>query len=402
MECGFACMRRCDYAAGVKVLGFIIVSVMTSALDAEELTLTELIGANERAVGAVNRLEVEITHTQNDFIGDTPHGDSAVMKVYWAKDGTTERTKVNVDEPSTEDGRPQGLYDWLEIEHEMRSLRNWDKHNPQSITPTNQGTVAAAILPRTRKPPTWDAKRFLLWTVSLDNSDNRWSLTDLMHESPIVKYIGTIQSEMGLLHHIRAHHPGIDGDEKEGFYFDIFLDPKANFNTVKVIEHHVGYVAVINNKTETYDMDIERTVNSMSDLGNGVFLPIDVSTIINAHTSDGRISRIHTKVRLIHVNENLSKDAMDFEFPKNALVKVGFPQTPGKQKVVLWDKGNQGKEISSLADIPGFSELKEADFNQTLHVEPKTNRRANIVIWVNIGILFVLAVCFYLRGHFTK
>lgn len=354
--------------------------------EAPELTLEEIVQLNEQSLGLIHTVELTMHHEIRHFIGGEPYGEPERTTWDWAMKGDVQRIRYAVPDPPTDDGRPQGLHDWYVDRESIKLLRNWNPDDPQKITPLNQGTIVASQAPVTRKAPGRDVTRFLLWMFSLDTTDDRRSFAELVAESPDVEFRGLTLVDGRKLWSIRAAHPGIDGHLKPGFYFDIFLDPEVNFNVRRVVEHHEGYEKYVNNSLETYSMDIERTVTSFRDVGNGVYFPLKIDNRVTSTLSDDRKSLSPTTVTDLRVNQPLSKGALDFRFPENATVVFGPPERPDHQRVVLWGRTtSRNKRLSRYRTFPVSMKPWRPPLQATIlpaHPRKKTlNRIQSAVSW---------------------
>lgn len=353
-----------------------------------ELTLSDLVSANQQALDLIDRIELEVTTIERNFLRGRPFGEPATSTWAWARDRTRERTRFSTGEAAPLDSA-QGFNDWFLDGDKLYLLQNWDPSNPQTITPNDQRGVRARIVPRTRKPLGRDVARFLLWKVALDISDDSRTLSELVRESPNSALVGPSICEGHSVWHIRAQHPGVDGTPRENFIFDIYIDPSVNFHIRRVVEHHEGFELDVDGRTETYSMDITRTVKSFRDFGDGVFVPESVLGDVAAHTSDERRTELATSVEVKHVNEPLSADALDFRFPPNTLVIVGPPVTPDHQKVLLWGAENQPlREIQSDDDLAEYATPIGPKRDVVIDTAPKPRT----LLWINLTVIVAIVI----------
>ena len=242
------------------------------------LTLEEIVDGNQQALGLIHQLELEMHNVRQNYLSGERYGEPTKSVWKWAHKGKFERLCYRDGSPPTEDGRPRDLYDWFIDGAEKKLLRNWDPDNPQSITPINQGTVVGGIYPDDGLAPTFDVTRFLLWTFSTDSSDERRTLQDFIAESSQAELVGQTQIDGHPVWHIRATHPGMNGQERKGFYFEFFIDPSVNFAVRRVIEHQASFQKEINGIQETYNLDITRTVKKFQSFAGGIFVPLNIES----------------------------------------------------------------------------------------------------------------------------
>jgi hypothetical protein len=367
----------------------------------ESPTLTDIVNANQSAIGLIHQIELTMNHETQFFLPSEPTREPDSWVWRWAKSGTAQRIRYRTKPSMRSDGLPEGIYDCFADEHEIRMLRNWDWDNPQDITPLNQGSVRAEISQRERSSPfVADPEKFLLWRFSFDVIGESWSLADLVRDSRVAELVGRADIDGHLVWHIRVIDPTASGTAMTGWGFEIFVDPSVNYQVRRVIEHHADVTQVIDGEEETFSLDVTRSVSAFRDFGDGVYVPVSTEFRIVASSSDRREQKTKTTVTDLTVNEPLSPNALAFRFPPNALVVYSPPETPTRQRVVLWGQDNQpAKEINSATDLPGFEEARRQS-ELTESGQPPTN--VNWILILNgVGVI-LLGIVLVLRTFRTR
>ena len=346
---------------------FLALSAMQASGDGD-LTLADVVSAHEAALGSIHKIELTMRHDNRYFASGKPLSEPDSWTWHWAKDGSTQRMRFRTEPAVRSDGLPDGIYDLLADDREVRMLQNWDPDAPQKITPLNQGSLSAQISQRDRGSPfVANPEKHLLWRFDFDVVGESWSLGDLVRESGVAELAGKADIDGHPTWHIRVLDPKSGGTVMPGFGFDIFVDPAVNFFVRRVIEHHRDIKQEINGVEETYPIDVTRTVTTFHDAGGGVFVPTSMKFRAVSGSSDRREMACETSVTDLKVNEDLSPGALDFRFPEDALVIYSPPLSPTRQRVVLWGPDNlPRKEITNRHDIPGFeAALRQSDLDAT-------------------------------------
>lgn len=133
-------------------------------------------------------------------------------------------------------------------------------------------------------------------------------------------------------------------------FTDIFIDPAAG--------HLVRKVTQPLNLTTTPSSSMVSTVTEFREFDDGVVIPMKVMIKMYAD-SQGDAKTLSMEgtaaVEEVTVNNSLPQDAFDFQFPENALVKIGPPKD-GKTRMVLWGPNNRPRqEIYSAEDIQALA-----------------------------------------------
>ena len=346
---------------------FLALSAMQASGDGDP-TLADVVSAHEAALGSIHKIELTMRHDNRYFASGKPLSEPDSWTWHWAKDGSTQRMRFRTEPAVRSDGLPDGIYDLLADDREVRMLQNWDPDAPQKITPLNQGSLSAQISQRDRGSPfVANPEKHLLWRFDFDVVGESWSLGDLVRESGVAELAGKADIDGHPTWHIRVLDPKSGGTVMPGFGFDIFVDPAVNFFVRRVIEHHRDIKQEINGVEETYPIDVTRTVTTFHDAGGGVFVPTSMKFRAVSGSSDQREMACETSVTELKVNEDLSPGALDFRFPEDALVIYSPPLSPTRQRVVLWGPDNlPRKEITNRHDIPGFeAALRQSDLDAT-------------------------------------
>ena len=346
---------------------FLALSAMQASGDGDP-TLADVVSAHEAALGSIHKIELTMRHDNRYFASGKPLSEPDSWTWHWAKDGSTQRMRFRTEPAVRSDGLPDGIYDLLADDREVRMLQNWDPDAPQKITPLNQGSLSAQISQRDRGSPfVANPEKHLLWRFDFDVVGDSWSLGDLVRESGVAELAGKADIDGHPTWHIRVLDPKSGGNVMPGFGFDIFVDPAVNFFVRRVIEHHRDIKQEINGVEETYPIDVTRTVTTFHDAGGGVFVPTSMKFRAVSGSSDQREMVCETSVTDLKVNEDLSPGALDFRFPEDALVIYSPPLSPTRQRVVLWGPDNlPRKDITNRHDIPGFEEaLRQSDLDAT-------------------------------------
>ncbi len=346
---------------------FLALSAMQASGDGDP-TLADVVSAHEAALGSIHKIELTMRHDNRSLASGKPLSEPDSWTWHWANDGSTQRMRFRTEPAVRSDGLPDGIYDLLADDREVRMLQNWDPDAPQKITPLNQGSLSAQISPRDRGSPfVVNPEKHLLWRFDFDVVGESWSLGDLVRESGVAELAGKADIDGHPTWHIRVLDTKSGGTVMPGFGFDIFVDPAVNFFVRRVIEHHRDIKQEINGVEETYPIDVTRTVTTFHDAGGGVFVPTSMKFRAVSGSSDRREMVCETSVTDLKVNEDLSPGALDFRFPEDALVIYSPPLSPTRQRVVLWGPDNlPRKEITNSHDIPGFEEaLRQSDLDAT-------------------------------------
>jgi len=349
------------------VFSFLALSAMQASGDGDP-TLADVVSAHEAALGSIHKIELTMCHDTRSFASGKPLSEPGSWTWHWAKDGSTQRVRYRTEPVVRSDGLPDGIYDFLADDREVRMLQNWDPDAPQKITPLNQGSLRAQISPRDRGSPfVANSEKHLLWRFDFDVVGDSSSLGDLVRESGVAELVGKADIDGHPTWHIRVLDPKSGGTVMPGFGFDIYVDPAVNFFVRRVIEHHRDIKQEINGVEETYPIDITRTVTTFHDAGGGVFVATSMKFRAVSGSSDRREMVCETSVTDLKVNEDFSPGAIDFRFPEDALVIYSPPLSPTRQRVVLWGPDNlPRKEITNMHDIPGFAEaLRQSDLDAT-------------------------------------
>jgi hypothetical protein len=359
-------------------------------------SLDELVEANQQMIEALPPMELVLTHTVQDYKGDAPFGQSRDVPDWtWARSGARERMRYS-DGRSPQDGRPQDLYDWFSDGESLSLLRNWNPESPQVITPIDQGSVIASVMPPTQNPLGRDAPRFLLWGINAGLDDRAWTLRDIVKASPDAEVVGPAVVDGHNVWHLKFSHPDEERRRTGKLTYDVFIDPALNFSIRRVSEHQHNVQKNIDGALETYTLKTTRTARSHKDLGMGAYVPVEVEMIVDAATSDRRKSVTITRVRAVKTGPVVDQDALAFRFPKDVLVRYDPPLGPSKRKVVLWGPDNKpAKEIGTPHDIPGFDELRRQTLGDavaagdaaTPHAQDPRSGARSVIVWINIAVL---------------
>jgi len=162
---------------------FLALSAMQASGDGDP-TLVDVVSAHEAALGSIHKIELTMRHDNRYFASGKPLLEPDSWTGHWAKDGLTQRMRFRTEPAVRSDGLPDGIYDLLADDREVRMLQNWDPDAPQKITPLNQGSLSAQISPRDRGSPfVVNPEKHLLWRFDFDVVGESWSLGDLVRES---------------------------------------------------------------------------------------------------------------------------------------------------------------------------------------------------------------------------
>jgi hypothetical protein len=136
-------------------------------------------------------------------------------------------------------------------------------------------------------------------------------------------------------------------------YTDLFFDPQAGYLVRKMEQ-----LALAAGDASTSQVLTPRfTVLEATDIQafpDGVFLPVKLSYRAYADPDDvGKTPVLESiiSVKDLIINQPLPRDAFDFRFPENAIVRY-FPPQEGKVKAMLWGPNNRPRQqIRSAEDI---------------------------------------------------
>jgi hypothetical protein len=128
---------------------FLALSAMQASGDGDP-TLADVVSAHEVALGSIHKMELTMRHDNRSFASRKPLSEPDSWTGHWAKDGSTQRIRYRTKPAVRSDGFPDGIYDFLADDREVRMLWSWDPDAPQKITPLNQGSLSAQISPRDR------------------------------------------------------------------------------------------------------------------------------------------------------------------------------------------------------------------------------------------------------------
>jgi hypothetical protein len=309
----------------------ILSALAASAGSGPDFTLEELVEGNQQALGLVHQIELTITFSRQGFLGGKPHGELYTQPaIRWAKKGKLERLRFSTNAAPRADGRPRHLRDRFSDGSTVKSLDNWDWDDPQPITPLDQGSVRARVVPADNHPPVHDPLQVLLWRFHVDYGDARWTLAEFVAKSPRAELLGETEVDGHEVWHIRAEHPNSNQKGREGVVFEFFVDPAVNFAVRKVIEDFGTLEREIGGQLEKVPRTRTWTVKSFKDCGDGVYVPTLVNVSVFRDTAVTTESRVERRVEDLKVNEPLSEDALDFRFPEN--VTVSYDLLPAESQ----------------------------------------------------------------------
>lgn len=319
----------------------------------DDLDLKTIVEAHTNSLGLIHSIDIT-----GDFIIDPTPGEPPPKFPFtyswrWAREGDRERLRCKIDYFGTDNlGRPLGLGDLYREGREQKVLMNWDPIKPQKITPLRQGTVNATIEPRSPvvASPFTDPRTTLGHNVQLNDKDFPQTVADFVRLSPSATLRGRVPYGDHQVWLIRAEAPG--GNPKN--YLDLFFDPTVNFALRKVVAHNGDYE---NHGTR---MTFESVQDSMDydDRGNGIFVPKKVE--LRSADLDGKnFRRVVATVKVKSLNEPLSADAFDFQFPKHATVRH-MPPKGNRVDVTVWGDGKPALEVKTDEQL--FAYARENGF----------------------------------------
>lgn len=311
--------------------------------------IEEILIAHESAVGLVHDLDATIRSYKLSLNGrhfDPPQLDGEYRL---SISGRKERHRYAWNSVQT-NGRTEGFGDLFQDGTTTKVLLNWDPKVPQKITPRRQGTVIAWFQPQGMPVPAAFGNlpcRFLAFGLQIDYSDKRRTLREFVEGSPRVQLAGETKVGQHDIITLTMKHP----DAKTAGTFanvsvDVSLDAAVNYLIRKV--------AVDRPKGEIHHehLKLELEVLRFRDFGEGVFVPVEVSSKMYApELFKGPTLERREEVESITVNADLPRDAFDFSFPKDAQV-VELPAVNGLRNVYLWTADNKpGKLIKQFGDL---------------------------------------------------
>jgi hypothetical protein len=331
----------------------------------EELTLQDVVRANESSIALVRSIEKEIDFSAERLL---PHKISKqkVSSTYWAFDSKRERIIMidNKAKPS-KDGRTNNRLDIFRDGNQEKRLQNWDPAHPQEINPVMQGTVSAWIFPRHKRPRGIDPQEVLMFVFTPDGL----SLSELVQgKASNVKFSRKV-IDNEVCYQIRCSYK--DSSDIETI-LDVMLKPKNKFmvsqmNCETIMKNQDGV------QTSHFT---RRTVTEFFHGNDGVCVPTGIKY---ESFSSAKLNQIESmgfaQIRIEKINQSLSKKAFDFIFPKDCQVSEN-PPVNGKVKVWLWGENNKPlREIKTPTDLL----LGDTDL-----VHPRNNK----YVWV--GRIFIL------------
>lgn len=338
------CSLRCQSTPVTLGIAFLL-TIWLSAAQGAELELNEVLNAYESFAKSRQAVALTLTLERKSFNRDAPTGELWTEAWNWARRGKEERLRYDAGFPLDETGRPTGLYDYYRVGSETRLLRNWDPQHPQKITPANQGTVQAAVYPRTGEYLGRALTHQLLWSFSDSLSAEEWSLRDIAAHAKSVEFSktsGGIQIALG-----KFDLPGMHADDS----LSITLD--SQYRCTQVIQVSGGREIPLDAGSSVANrVTIMRTVKKFFDAPHEM-VPEEVTSEITVEPTDGRHTNVTGVISNLRTNEEVTDEDFNFTFPEHAQVTFDPPLNPQYRRVVLWGPdGKPAKEILSMADIP--------------------------------------------------
>jgi hypothetical protein len=146
---------------------------------------------------------------------------------------------------------------------------------------------------------------------------------------------------------LRVWHPA--GQEVEGSFTDVWIGLEHGGLITRMVQRYVDA------REPRSSFDHETRIVRWKSIGEGLMFPIEIERVIRRNGSDPVIRNrwVVDEERLI-VNRDVPPEALDFRFPKNALVRFSPPED-GRYRVELWGENNESvKRIRSPEDLREF------------------------------------------------
>lgn len=360
-------------------------------------TVASLLEKHRHSLAGIRDVSLQLEMTRTNYIGDKQYGEPSQEIWKWAKSQGLERVRFGNPSVRDDSGRQRELADFFVHNGMMDILLNWDPRHPQKITPFDQGTVRASVVPYAREVPGKDVPRQLLMSFSVDGAgEERRTLWELCRESPKSTLIGMAPVNGHNCWHLKVEYPAFHTRAADGYYFDIYLDPSEEHLVRRAIEHVPSGASDVDGQVESPPADIIRTVTQFAKLPDGTRFPVTIEMIADFHTSDARHTVMLGKVNKLFINQPLGDDAFAFAFPENVLVAYSATNpAEGRRKVVLWSKDNRpDREIHSLDELPGYQE----ELARSITNDKKTrvvNRNDDQAKAIAIGLLIAVLALIY-------
>jgi hypothetical protein len=313
-------------------------------------TVEEIVADHQAAIGLIHDIDVTLDielGARAPRTGTLHFRPEAVWK--WTRSGGRERIQwTDLNTPPRADGRPLNRYDMLQDGDTRRELRNWDPGNPQPITPLSQGSVLASIGPSHRMFER-DPARYLLFAFSLVTADARWTLAELLRDSPRHMILPPDASDGAEIRRIRFDHPGMN-PPAPGAYFEIAVDTAANNFVRRVVAVYPQMESSTGHVDTRFVWEVIRT----RDCGNGVFFPLLTEQRNYRGSETTPYFALRVTARNLTLNEELPEEALAFAFPEHAQV-MHLPPENGKVRLSLWGAdGSPVLEIKSAKDLEAY------------------------------------------------
>lgn len=298
--------------------GVLAILLAFAKVEAQTPDVSVLVESNRSAIESIRAIDVKLAFTMHQLVGPPEaareEGEPKVWLWRWTKRGDLERVRYQFDYiKPTAPGQTMNLGDMIQDGRTRKVLTNWDPANPQPITPMHPGTVTAMVLPQTPEPMGWfpDPATILNIKLLMNGADTPRSLAEVVKVAPNPVVKGRARVGEYDTWHLHADQPATEATPK-GSYFDVYLDPAANFMIRKVVAHTEAE-RMPGGMSLTTDFITE--VVEFRDCGEGAFVPVRIE---QRSFGGGSNSVMRVRTEDLVVNRELPSDALDFRFPKYA------------------------------------------------------------------------------------
>lgn len=305
-----------------------------------------------------------------------------VYQCEWIVEGPNEKISYTPLVDKELNGLPNNYFELVFRDGKEYLLENWNRDNPQSVSPSAQGSVRAYIgLQREafiRKDPGMNS----LFLPRVLMNEPRLNLRRLIGR------FGTseVASEDDSTVVIRLKRDSAR-----------ILDPSENMEVTlaKNFGYLVSCIAVVNdsvlNPTELGKnaSRIELRVADFHSLEDGIYFPsLSTYTVVDSFRNT-KVKLAEYQFQVVSVNDDIADDVFVMNFPKDVLV-IDSSSDPKEVKWFLWGDGNRpAREVDSIAELSATDEGdKGSRMRSTLY---------GIILFSSSLVVFFVIVCVYFR-----
>jgi len=371
----------------------IMVFVSGSGVSAQPETLDGALQKHESSIAQVQVFHV-ILHikaplpptpkNQQDWLNGIGREPVLFFEGAWVSDGVAERIQFVPHQQRFNDaGLPINIDDYLrdgDVEH---WLANWDWDSPQTITPTQQGTVTAEVRPQTSEFRSRDPAWWLLRMPRFETTEPRLSLRDYVGRFNDVRFEQPDDAQSPLRILLKNDRLGLTSDSA---IVEVLLDPSADFQISRLTRTTTGKVS------EKLAYAVEEIMTTPS---GGKFPRRVTYTVANPQAPNGVLMGEYEVVKS-SFDEPLDPSLFLFRFPENVQVLDSTGQADSR-KWFLWGINDAPKAvIKSPMDLLDYDPVALAAMPKRSALFSKKS------ILINIAVACIVVAIVMLRRRGLK